>query len=251
MSSLRPVVLSGPSGAGKSTLLKMIMDNFPQSFAFSISHTTRKPRPGEVQGKDYHFVTEEQMLKDIEAGKFLEYAQFAGNYYGTPREAVTASCTSSTLNNSFRKFLPQQWLRLLFFGARSKYCSMISFWNTRYNVLESGRICILDVDANGVRSIYAARPPLNARFIFIGPPSIEVLEQRLRDRGTETEEKIQSRIKQAKIDMDFANSIQGKSIYDAYIVNDNLDTAYEKLFLLLKDDIALTLPEDERQVAAS
>ncbi|VDL61706.1 unnamed protein product [Hymenolepis diminuta] len=208
MSSLRPVVLSGPSGAGKSTLLKMIMDNFPQSFAFSISHTTRKPRPGEVQGKDYHFVTEEQMLKDIEAGKFLEYAQFAGNYYGTPREAVTA-------------------------------------------VLESGRICILDVDANGVRSIYAARPPLNARFIFIGPPSIEVLEQRLRDRGTETEEKIQSRIKQAKIDMDFANSIQGKSIYDAYIVNDNLDTAYEKLFLLLKDDIALTLPEDERQVAAS
>lgn len=90
MSSLRPVVLSGPSGAGKSTLLKMIMDNFPQSFAFSISHTTRKPRPGEVQGKDYHFVTEEQMLKDIEDGKFLEYAQFAGNYYGTPREAVTA-----------------------------------------------------------------------------------------------------------------------------------------------------------------
>ncbi|KAM3181922.1 hypothetical protein ACTXT7_013409 [Hymenolepis weldensis] len=208
MSSLRPVVLSGPSGAGKSTLLKMIMDNFPQSFAFSISHTTRKPRPGEVQGKDYHFVTEEQMLKDIEAGKFLEYAQFAGNYYGTPREAVTA-------------------------------------------VLESGRICILDVDANGVRSIHAARPPLNARFIFIGPPSIEVLEQRLRDRGTETEEKIQSRIKQAKIDIDFANSVQGKSIYDAYIVNDNLDAAYEKLFLLLKDDIALTLPEDERQVAAS
>lgn len=66
------------------------MENFPQSFAFSISHTTRKPRQGEVPGKDYHFVSEEQMLKDIEDGKFLEYAQFAGNYYGTPREAVNS-----------------------------------------------------------------------------------------------------------------------------------------------------------------
>ncbi|VDO08647.1 unnamed protein product [Rodentolepis nana] len=208
MTSLRPVVLSGPSGAGKSSLLQMLMENFPQTFAFSISHTTRKPRPGEVHGKDYIFVTEDQMLKDIDDGKFLEYAQFAGNYYGTPREAVTS-------------------------------------------VLDSGKICILDVDANGVRSIHAARPPLNARFIFIGPPSIQVLEQRLRSRGTETEEKIQSRIKQAKIDMEFANSLQGKNIYDAYIVNDNLDNAYERLFNVLKDDIALTLPEDERQVATS
>ncbi|KAM7534206.1 hypothetical protein Aperf_G00000113043 [Anoplocephala perfoliata] len=207
MSNLRPVVLSGPSGAGKSTLLKMLMDNFPQSFAFSISHTTRKPRPGEVNGKEYNFVNEEQMLKDIEDGKFLEYAQFAGNYYGTPREGVIS-------------------------------------------VLESGKICILDVDANGVRSIHAAQPPLNACFIFIGPPSLQVLEQRLRDRGTETEEKILARISQAKIDMEFAHSAQGKSIYDAYIVNDELDRAYDELFNLLKDEIALTLNSDERQVAA-
>lgn len=90
MSGLRPVVLSGPSGAGKSTLLKMLMENFPQSFAFSVSHTSRKPRPGEVHGREYNFVSEEEMLKDIADGKFLEYSQFAGNYYGTPREAVTA-----------------------------------------------------------------------------------------------------------------------------------------------------------------
>lgn len=68
----------------------MLMENFPQSFAFSVSHTTRKPRPGEVDGKEYKFVSEEQMLKDIEDGKFLEYAHFAGNYYGTPREAVVS-----------------------------------------------------------------------------------------------------------------------------------------------------------------
>lgn len=108
----------------------------------------------------------------------------------------------------------------------------------------------MDVDANGVRSIHAAQPPLKAQFIFIGPPSIQVLEQRLRDRGTETEEKILSRISQAKIDIDFAHSAQGKSIYDAYIVNDDLDAAYDQLFNFLKDEIALTLNSDERQVAA-
>ncbi|KAM7534207.1 hypothetical protein Aperf_G00000113043 [Anoplocephala perfoliata] len=252
MSNLRPVVLSGPSGAGKSTLLKMLMDNFPQSFAFSISHTTRKPRPGEVNGKEYNFVNEEQMLKDIEDGKFLEYAQFAGNYYGTPREGVI-SCTSSKLTNSLPKYFSQssrKFLRSLASGARSSFYAMLSSWNTQYHVLESGKICILDVDANGVRSIHAAQPPLNACFIFIGPPSLQVLEQRLRDRGTETEEKILARISQAKIDMEFAHSAQGKSIYDAYIVNDELDRAYDELFNLLKDEIALTLNSDERQVAA-
>ncbi|VDD78007.1 unnamed protein product [Mesocestoides corti] len=209
MSGVRPVVLSGPSGAGKSTLLKMLMDNFPNSFAFSVSHTSRKPRPGEVHGKHYNFVSLDEMIKDIEDGKFLEYAEFAGNYYGTPRDAVTS-------------------------------------------VLDSGRICILDVDANGVRSIHAAEPPLNARFVFIGPPSLEELERRLRDRGTETNDTIQSRLRQAAIDMEFANSPQGKRIYDMYIVNENLEDAYEKLFALLKDDIELTLGGDEeQQVAAS
>ena len=108
------------------------------------------------------------------------------------------------------------------------------------------------MDANGVRSIYAADPPLNARFIFIGPPSIDVLEKRLRDRGTETEDKIRSRLNRASIDIDFANSPQGKRIYDAYIVNDKLEDAYNQLFDLIKDDIALTLSESEgHQVAAS
>ncbi len=88
MASLRPVVLSGPSGAGKSTLLKMLTDTFPNSFAFSVSHTSRKPRPGEINGRDYHFVSTEDMIRGIEEGKYIEYAQFAGNYYGTPRDAV-------------------------------------------------------------------------------------------------------------------------------------------------------------------
>uniref|UniRef100_A0A0R3X415 Guanylate kinase-like domain-containing protein n=1 Tax=Hydatigena taeniaeformis TaxID=6205 RepID=A0A0R3X415_HYDTA len=254
MAGLRPVVLSGPSGAGKSTLLKMLMENFPQSFAFSVSHTSRKPRPGEIHGREYNFVSEEEMLKDIADGKFLEYSQFAGNYYGTPREAVTSPCTRSSFDHTLPRYFArptQQWLRFLISGVRPNFCSLFSSWNTPYHVLESGRICILDVDANGVRSIYAAQPPLNARFIFIGPPSIEVLESRLRDRGTETEEKIISRLRQAKVDMEFANSSQGKLIYDAHIVNDDVEEAYEKLFEFLKDDIALTLDDERQQVAAS
>uniref|UniRef100_A0A5K3FVF7 Guanylate kinase n=1 Tax=Mesocestoides corti TaxID=53468 RepID=A0A5K3FVF7_MESCO len=255
MSGVRPVVLSGPSGAGKSTLLKMLMDNFPNSFAFSVSHTSRKPRPGEVHGKHYNFVSLDEMIKDIEDGKFLEYAEFAGNYYGTPRDAVTSQSTRASLNRTLHRYFPKstdQWFQSLVSRVRTNFYSLISNWNTQYNVLDSGRICILDVDANGVRSIHAAEPPLNARFVFIGPPSLEELERRLRDRGTETNDTIQSRLRQAAIDMEFANSPQGKRIYDMYIVNENLEDAYEKLFALLKDDIELTLGGDEeQQVAAS
>ncbi|VDN36069.1 unnamed protein product [Dibothriocephalus latus] len=118
--------------------------------------------------------------------------------------------------------------------------------------MESGRICILDVDANGVRSIHAAQPPLNARFVFIGPPSVAELEKRLRGRGTETEEKIQARLKQATVDMDFAYSQEGRNIYNLYIVNDDVDRAYEELFEYLREDIALSqsLAAPERMVAS-
>ncbi|XP_060103909.1 guanylate kinase isoform X1 [Heteronotia binoei] len=86
----RPVVLSGPSGAGKSTLLKKLLKDYENVFGFSVSHTTRKPRPGEVNGKDYHFVTREKMQEEIDAGGFVEHAEFSGNMYGTSKAAVQA-----------------------------------------------------------------------------------------------------------------------------------------------------------------
>ncbi|XP_068951971.1 guanylate kinase isoform X7 [Petaurus breviceps papuanus] len=79
----RPVVLSGPSGAGKSTLLKKLLQEYGNIFGFSVSHTTRSPRPGEENGKDYHFVTREEMQREIDAGEFIEHAEFSGNMYGT------------------------------------------------------------------------------------------------------------------------------------------------------------------------
>ncbi|KAH9479595.1 Guanylate kinase [Psilocybe cubensis] len=85
---LRPLVLSGPSGVGKSTLLKRLFAEFPDSFGFSVSHTTREPRLGEVNGKDYHFTTIQSFRELIQQGAFIEHAEFSGNFYGTSFETV-------------------------------------------------------------------------------------------------------------------------------------------------------------------
>ena len=79
----RPLVFCGPSGSGKSTLIKQLMAEFKDAFGFSVSHTTRQPRPGEVNGKDYHFVTKEEMTTGVDNGDFIENAVFSGNMYGT------------------------------------------------------------------------------------------------------------------------------------------------------------------------
>ncbi|WVQ83918.1 guanylate kinase [Cryptococcus sp. DSM 104549] len=86
----RPLVICGPSGTGKSTLLKTLFANHPNTFGFSVSHTTRQPRAGEQDGKDYHFVAKEEFMARVENGEFLEWAQFGGNCYGTTFAALTA-----------------------------------------------------------------------------------------------------------------------------------------------------------------
>jgi len=84
----RPLVLFGPSGTGKSTLLRRLFAAYPDKFGFSISHTTRLPRPGETDGKEYYFVTREQFLALVDQGAFIEHAQFSSNLYGTTVKAV-------------------------------------------------------------------------------------------------------------------------------------------------------------------
>ncbi|EFO19316.1 guanylate kinase [Loa loa] len=85
---MKPIVVSGPSGGGKSTVIGRAMETYPNAFAFAISHTTRKPRPGEVDGKNYWFVTEEKFKEMIKNNEFLEYATFGGNIYGTSKKAL-------------------------------------------------------------------------------------------------------------------------------------------------------------------
>ena len=177
----RPVVISGPSGAGKSTLLKKLFAEFPDSFGFSVSNTTRKPRPGEVNGKDYNFVTVDEFKTLIEENKFIEWAQFSGNYYGTTIKAVE-------------------------------------------NVSKvAKKTCILDIDMQGVISV--KKTDLNARFLFLSPPSIEELHARLNGRGTETPESLQKRISAASKEMEFAKT----GVHDQIIVNDDLERAYAEL----------------------
>jgi guanylate kinase len=88
--NLRPIVISGPSGAGKSTISKRILAAHPQRFAFSVSHTTRSPRPGESHGTDYHYVSRDEFEQVRGAGGFIETAEFSGNLYGTSFAAVEA-----------------------------------------------------------------------------------------------------------------------------------------------------------------
>ncbi|XP_043832939.1 guanylate kinase isoform X1 [Dromiciops gliroides] len=189
MTGPRPVVLSGPSGAGKSTLLKKLFQEYGNIFGFSVSHTTRSPRPGEENGKDYHFVTREEMQRDIDAGEFIEHAEFSGNMYGTSKAAVQA-------------------------------------------VQAMNRICVLDIDLQGVRNI--KKTELHPIYISIQAPSLDILEKRLRDRKTETEESLKKRLAAAARDME---SSQEPNLFDLIIINDDLEEAYMTLRKVLAEEI--------------
>lgn len=191
MAGPRPVVISGPSGAGKSTLLKKLMKEYDSVFGFSVSHTTRNPRPGEVNGKDYYYVTREVMQTGIDNGEFIESAVFSGNMYGTSKAAVQ-------------------------------------------EVQAKNLICILDIDMQGVRSI--KKTDFDPIYITVQPPSMAVLEKRLRDRKTESEESLQKRLRAAKVDMEFSKE---PGVFDVQIINDKLEEAYGQLKHALLEEISL------------
>ncbi|KAI9731721.1 MAG: hypothetical protein M1834_004510 [Cirrosporium novae-zelandiae] len=170
-----------PSGAGKSTLLKRLFAAYPSLFQFSVSHTTRQPRPGEQDGREYYFTTKEKFLKLVDEGGFIEHAQFGGNHYGTSIMAVKV-------------------------------------------IQETGRICILDIEMEGVKQV--KKTDLNARFAFVSPPSLQVLRQRLESRGTEDQEKVEQRLKQAEKELEYSKT---PGVHETIIVNDDLDTAYKQL----------------------
>lgn len=184
------VVVAGPSGVGKGTLIGKVHAEFPALFGFSVSHTSRGPRPGEEEGVHYHFTAGEQIEEEVKAGKFIEHAIVHGRHYGTSVAAV------ETVRNQ-------------------------------------GKICVLDIDVQGCRTARAKN--LVAKYIFIAPPSVEDLETRLRGRGTESDEAIMTRLGNAQMEIDAKDE---PGLFDAVIVNDNLEKAYEELKALLKDDIA-------------
>ncbi|XP_037817313.1 guanylate kinase-like isoform X2 [Lucilia sericata] len=176
----RPVVVCGPSGSGKSTLLNRLFAEFPNTFGFSVSHTTRKPRPGEEDGVHYNFVSREEMEKAVANDEFIESATFGGNMYGTSKEAV-------------RK------------------------------VQNAGKVCILDIEPQGVEQV--KKTNLNPILIYNNPPSVEALEQRLRKRGTETEESLKKRLDAAASEIAYGLT---PGNFQKIIHNIDIDQAYEE-----------------------
>lgn len=193
--NIRPIVFCGPSGSGKSTLLKKLMKEYPSAFAFSISHTTRKPRNGELNGREYYFIDRDEMLKAIKNNEFIESAEFSGNLYGTSKKAVS-------------------------------------------DVIQSGKLCVLDIDVQGVKSL--KKTDLNPLYLFIKPPSLEALEKRLRERGTETEESLRNRLNAAQSELEYSKET---GAFDHIIMNEDLDIAYEKLKSVLYEQIDIVLKE--------
>lgn len=182
MTTGRLFVISAPSGAGKTTLLSRVMARLP-GLVFSVSHTTRMVRPGERDGRDYHFISPVEFLAMIDQGHFLEHAEVHGNLYGTSREAVKKQ-------------------------------------------LEEGVDVILDIDVQGA-AILRSSGQLDAAYIFIAPPSMTELEKRLRGRGTESEERILLRLKNAR------QELQAASQYEYLIINEDLSDAADLLAAII------------------
>lgn len=169
------LILSGFAGSGKGTVVNELLNRY-DNYSLSVSATTRSPRPGEQDGREYFFKTVEQFEAMIEKDEFLEYAKYVDNYYGTPREYVE-------------------------------------------HKLDEGKDVILEIEQQGALQIKEKCP--DALLLFIMPPSVREIYNRLKKRGTETEEVIMKRMTQSSLE---ARVIER---YDYLIINDDLDKCIE------------------------
>ncbi len=175
-------ILSAPSGAGKTSLVKALTEK-TSSLTVSVSHTTRKQRPGEEDGKDYFFVDHNAFEATVADAGFLEYAQVFDNYYGTTQASV-------------------------------------------FEALEQGTDVILEIDWQGAQQVRKAHPETVS--IFILPPSLPQLEQRLRGRGQDSESTIQRRMKDAVSEM------QHHAEFDYLVINDDFQLALAQLSSIIE-----------------
>lgn len=172
------IVFSGPSGVGKGTVRQEIFSTPEHKFEYSVSMTTRAQRPGEVDGKDYFFRSREEFEELIRNGQMLEYAEYVGNYYGTPLTYVNET-------------------------------------------LDKGIDVFLEIEVQGALQVKKKVP--DAVFIFLTPPDLNELQERLVGRGTDSEEVIAQRIERAR------EEIALMSEYDYAIVNDEVPLAAERV----------------------
>ena len=167
------LVISGPSGVGKGTVLHDLM-NTQKNLVYSVSVTSRKSRPGEIEGVSYFFKSHDEFEKMIEEDKFLEYAKVHDNYYGTPKDFVEEK-------------------------------------------INEGKIVILEIDVQGALNVKENID--NGVYIFLAPPSLSELKNRIVNRGTETESDINLRMNNARKELSYIKN------YDYLVVNDHLNSA--------------------------
>ena len=172
------IVLSGPSGVGKGTVRQAIFSQQDTKFEYSISVTTRNPREGEVDGVDYFFKSRDEFERMIENNKLLEWAEYVGNYYGTPVDYVEQT-------------------------------------------LQEGKDVFLEIEVQGALQVRNAFP--EGLFIFLAPPSLSELKNRIVTRGTETDDLIENRMNAAKAEIEMMDA------YDYVVENDDIQTACDKI----------------------
>ncbi len=177
-------VISGPSGAGKSTIVKALRERL-EGLGYSVSHTSRKRRSTEKDGKDYHFVDNKRFEGMIEEGAFVEWARVYHDYYGT---------SFASLNSQ----------------------------------IDLGLDVVLDLDPQGAKNIKGRFE--NSVSVFVAPPSLEILEKRLRKRATDGENVIKARLEKA------LGEIRKAGWYDYIIINDDLENAIREMESLIMSE---------------
>jgi guanylate kinase len=189
------VVISGPSGVGKSTVVRRLFKICPE-LLMSISSTTRPPRPGEAHGQHYFFITEEEFDHKVKKNEFLEWAKVHGCYYGTPK-----------------KYIDEK--------------------------LVEGEVVVLEVDVQGAASVKRlteeAKLKAAAVFVFLIPPSVDILAFRLKKRKTEDEELVNYRLRAAIAEL------QVMEKYDYIVVNDKVESAADKIKAIINVEKERTL----------
>jgi guanylate kinase len=183
------IVISGPSGVGKGTVRRALFEMTGHDLVYSVSMTTRAPRPGEIDGVDYYFVSNETFLERIKNNQFLEWAEFVGNYYGTPLDKVEEQ-------------------------------------------LDHGKEVVLEIEVEG--ALQVRRQMKDAVFIFIVPPGKKALYERLRERGTDTPEMIEKRMRKAESEFLLAHK------YDYIVVNDEVHNAADRIMAIIRAEHAKT-----------
>ncbi len=179
------IIVSAPSGAGKTSIVKHVLDYLPE-LRFSTSATTRTMREGEINGRDYHFLSVDDFKKGIKRNDFLEWEEvYANQFYGTLKSEIQ-------------------------------------------RIWDEGKTVIFDVDVKGGLNIKKYFGD-NALAIFVEPPTVQELENRLRKRGTETEESLRKRVEKAEYELSFAPQ------FDKVILNDNLDDARAEMLQTIQE----------------